>query len=338
MQLADIINNFGIAASNIQPFGTGLINNTWLVGEENSPDYILQRVNTNIFKSPEAIAYNTRLIANHLAKYHPDYFFISPLQTHSGQDVLKTATGYYRMFPYVKDSHTIDVVQTPGQAFEAAKAFGKFTRLLADLDYGRLKITLPHFHNLSLRFQQFQTALKSGNKQRLMESGKLVDFIFDQKNIVEEFEQIRNYNGFKLRVTHHDTKISNVLFDKNDNCICVIDLDTVMPGYFISDMGDMMRTYLSPVGEEENDLSKIQARREFFDAIVKGYSSEMAEELTETEAQHFLYAGKFMIFMQAIRFLTDHLNNDIYYGAKYEGQNFVRAGNQVKLLEELLKI
>ena len=338
MQLTGIVNNFGIAASDIRPFGTGLINNTWIVVEENSPRYILQRVNTNIFKSPEAIAFNTRLIADHLAKHHPDYFFISPLLTREGQDVLKTATGYYRMFPYVKDSHTLVTVQTPGQAFEAAKAFGKFTRLLSDLDYARLKITLPHFHNLSLRFQQFQAAVQSGNKQRLLESKKLVDFIFDHKNIVDEFEHIRNYTGFKLRVTHHDTKISNVLFDKNDNCICVIDLDTVMPGYFISDVGDMMRTYLSPAGEEENDLSKIQARREFYDAIVNGYTNEMADELTETETHHFLYAGKFMIFMQAIRFLTDHLNNDIYYGAKYEGQNFVRAGNQVKLLEELFKL
>jgi hypothetical protein len=111
-----------------------------------------------------------------------------------------------------------------------------------------------------------------------------------------------------------------------------------MPGYFISDVGDMMRTYLSPAGEEEKDLSKIQARREFYDAIVNGYNSEMADKLTETEKQYFLYAGKFMIFMQAIRFLTDHLNNDIYYGAKYEGQNFVRAGNQAKLLQELFKL
>jgi Ser/Thr protein kinase RdoA (MazF antagonist) len=171
-----------------------------------------------------------------------------------------------------------------------------------------------------------------------MDSKHLVDFIFDHKNIVEEFEEIRNNKGFKLRVTHHDTKISNVLFDKNDNCICVIDLDTVMPGYFISDVGDMMRTYLSPAGEEEKDLSKIQARREFYDAIVNGYNSEMADKLTETEKQYFLYAGKFMIFMQAIRFLTDHLNNDIYYGAKYEGQNFVRANNQAKLLQELFKL
>src|SRR6476469_3534859 len=213
MQLTDIVNNFGIAATTIKPFGTGLINNTWIVGDENSSGYILQRVNTSIFKSPEDIAYNIRLIADHLAKHHPDYLFVSPLQTAGGQDILKTGSGYYRMFPYVKDSHTIDVVKTPEQAFEAAKAFGKFSRLLADLDYAKLKITLPHFHNLNLRFQQFQTAVKSGNSQRLADSRQLIDFIFEHQNLVEEFEQVKNYKGFKLRATHHDTKISNVLFD-----------------------------------------------------------------------------------------------------------------------------
>lgn len=141
----------------------------------------------------------------------------------------------------------------------------------------------------------------------------------------------------KLRVTHHDTKISNVLFDKKGKGICVIDLDTVMPGYFISDVGDMMRTYLSPVSEEENDLGKITVRDDFYRAIVQGYYNEMKDELTETEKKYFFYAGKFMIYMQAVRFLTDHLNDDVYYGAKYEGHNFMRAANQVRLLECLLE-
>ncbi|HYK56947.1 MAG TPA: aminoglycoside phosphotransferase family protein, partial [Flavisolibacter sp.] len=132
-------------------------------------------------------------------------------------------------------------------------------------------------------------------------------------------------------------KISNVLFDSEGKGICVIDLDTVMPGYFISDVGDMMRTYLSPVSEEETDFSKIIIREEFYKAIVQGYYSEMKEELTETEKQYFFYAGKFMIYMQALRFLTDHINDDVYYGAKYEGHNFARAHNQVILLQQLIR-
>jgi Ser/Thr protein kinase RdoA (MazF antagonist) len=160
--------------------------------------------------------------------------------------------------------------------------------------------------------------------------------IKQQKRIVDEYEicKIR----LKTRCTHHDTKISNVLFDHDDKGLCVIDLDTVMPGYFISDVGDMMRTYLCPVSEEEQDLSKITVRKEFYDAIVSGYLSEMGEELDETEKQYFHYAGEFMIYMQALRFLTDHINNDVYYGAKYEGHNFVRAGNQLTLLQRLMEI
>jgi Ser/Thr protein kinase RdoA (MazF antagonist) len=142
-------------------------------------------------------------------------------------------------------------------------------------------------------------------------------------------------SGFLQRVTHHDTKISNVLFDKEQRGICVIDLDTLMPGYFISDVGDMMRTYLSVAGEEEKDFSLISVREDYFLAIVDGYSSEMRNDLTEEERKWFVFAGKFMIYMQAIRFLADHLNDDIYYGAKYEGHNFIRANNQLCLLDRL---
>ena len=152
------------------------------------------------------------------------------------------------------------------------------------------------------------------------------------------YENLLKNPAFKTRVTHHDTKISNVLFDEEDNGLCVIDLDTVMPGYFISDVGDMLRTYLSPVSEEEKDFSKIVIREDYFRAIKKGYMSEMENDLSEEEKAHFIYAGKFMIYMQALRFLTDHLNNDIYYGAKYEGHNMVRARNQVVLLQRLLEM
>lgn len=244
--------------------------------------------------------------------------------------------GYFRLSPYVKKSHTINAVQAPGQAFEAAKEFGQFTRLLSHFPVEKLQITLPDFHNLSLRYRQFSEALVNGNKARLQQSQELIHFIKENKKIVETYEDILHKPSFKLRVTHHDTKISNVLFNDDDKALCVIDLDTVMPGYFISDVGDMIRTYLSPVSEEEKDFSKIEIRDEYFGAILEGYMSEMANELSAAEKNHFIYSGKFMIYMQALRFLTDHLNNDIYYGAKYEGHNFVRAGNQAILLQRLM--
>ncbi|MEO7834974.1 MAG: phosphotransferase, partial [Ginsengibacter sp.] len=201
----------------------------------------------------------------------------------------------------------------------------------------KLQFTIPDFHNLSLRYQQFKDALKTGNKLRLQQSTGLIRFMEDNKNVVDVYENILNNPSFKLRVTHHDTKISNVLFNKENKGLCVIDLDTVMPGYFISDVGDMMRTYLSPVNEEEKDFSKIDVREEYFKSIWDGYMGQMKNELNKEEKRHFIYAGKFMIYMQAIRFLTDYLNNDIYYGSEYEGQNFVRSGNQIALFKKLLE-
>jgi thiamine kinase-like enzyme len=238
-------------------------------------------------------------------------------------------------FPFVKDSRSLKVVTNTKQAYEAAKKFGEFTKLLSGFPANDLHIILPGFHDLSLRYEQFLSALENGNRVRISEAKRSIEFLNDEKYIVDEFELIQASADFKLRVTHHDTKISNVLFDENDKGICVIDLDTLMPGYFISDVGDMLRTYLSPVSEEEKDFSKIEVREDYFEAIVKGYLGDMRQILTPFEVQHFVYAGKFMVYMQALRFLTDHLNNDIYYGSAYEGHNLIRAQNQIYLLQLL---
>ena len=337
--LQTVLKQFGFNKDNclIEQFGNGLINSTWqVVNETKKSKFILQRVNHNIFKQPEDIAFNTRLIGNYLKEHFPAYLFVNACRANDGNDLVKVWESYFRMFPFVERSHTIDVVDNPEQAFEAARQFGMFTKLLSGLDVSRLKLTLPDFHDLSLRYTQFESALKNGNKQRIIQSQELISFILTQKYIVDEFENCKL--KFRIRCTHHDTKISNVLFDDAGKGLCVIDLDTVMPGYFISDVGDMMRTYLSPVTEEENDFTKIEVRKEFYEAIINGYLSEMEVELSELEKKYFHYAGKFMIYMQAIRFLTDHLNDDSYYGAKYDGHNFVRAGNQVTLLKRLFEI
>lgn len=319
----------------VEPFGTGLINRTWKVSADKT--YILQKINQHVFREPENIAYNHRLIAGHLKRHHPDYSFVEPVRTVGGEDLVYCeGDGYYRLFPFVSGSHTIDVVETPEQAYEAARQFGRFTRMLAGMDATKLKITIPSFHDLELRYRQFLSALKDGSKVRLAAAGPLIEQALSHADIVARYKAIQTNPAFKIRVTHHDTKISNVLFDAQDKGMCVIDLDTVMPGYFISDVGDMMRTYLSPVSEEETDLTKISVREAFYQAIVEGYHAEMKDELTEGEKQHFFYAGQFMIYMQALRFLTDHLMGDVYYGARYEGHNFCRAQNQIVLLEQLL--
>lgn len=329
--------NLSINDVEIEQIQNGLINATWHI-KNSQNDYILQKINHSIFKNPKSIASNIALIADYLKKSNPEYLFVAPLKGNNNNEMVKIdGHGYFRLIPFVKESHTIATVEQPKQAFEAAKKFGEFTELLSKFPVEKLQITLSDFHNLTLRYEQFLNALSTGNKKRLNESKDMIASIESQKNIVQTYEDILQNPSFKLRVTHHDTKISNVLFDQNDKGLCVIDLDTVMPGYFISDVGDMMRTYLSPANEEENDFSRIEVREEYFEAIWKGYMSQMKMELNEEEKKHFIYSGKFMIYMQALRFLTDHLNKDVYYGAKYEGQNFIRAGNQMALLQRLIE-
>ncbi len=337
--LLPLLSQYGIneADTTITPYGNGLINNTWQV-HTSKGDYILQRINHAIFKKPADIAFNIKCIAHYLATHHPHYFFVKPQQSLLQEDMIHVPDeGYFRLFPFVKESHTIDVVTTTQQASEAAKQFGQFTRLLSGFDARDLKVTLPNFHDLTLRYQQFENALQNGNQTRKEEAKVAIDFLKSQHTIVITFNEIGSNADFKKRVTHHDTKISNVLLNADDKGICVIDLDTIMPGYFISDVGDMFRTYLSPVSEEEKDLNKIIVRQEYFAAIAQGYLGEMKDELTKTEKAHFLYAGKFMIYMQALRFLTDYINDDFYYGSKYEGHNFIRAQNQIVLLQKLLE-
>ena len=329
---------FGIATDDVSviPINQGLINHTWKIqSAENA--YILQQINRSIFKKPEDVAHNIAAIASYLHHEYPGYIFTAPLATKNGQSLYTGEDGNsYRMFPFIKNSHTKISVETAAQAKEAASQFGRFTAVLKNFNAADLKITIPFFHDLSLRYDQFLLALNNGNASRITAAAGLIQQLKNWSHIAAHFETIKKDPSFKLRVTHHDTKISNVLFDKNDKGICVIDLDTVMPGYFISDVGDMMRTYLSPVTEEEQDLDKIKVRPEIYNAIVQGYLQEMKDELSETEKSHIFYAGSFMIYMQALRFLTDHLNDDVYYGAAYKGHNYIRAANQAALLQQFM--
>ncbi len=338
-QLLTILKAYGFAQDSVQaePLGNGLINQTWKLKTANAA-YVLQRINDTVFTEPATIAYNIGLIAAYMNKQLPEYMFVSPIPSVDGkQMVYIEGIGYFRLFPFIAGSHSKDVVGNAEEAYEAASQFGKFTKLLSGFDVTQLKITLPHFHNLSYRYNQFTDALANGNKERIATSTELIDFIRQNNDIVATYEFIKSNPDFKKRVTHHDTKISNVLFNDANKSLCVIDLDTVMPGFFISDVGDMFRTYLSPVSEEETDLSKIEIRENLYKAIVSGYYQAMENELTDVEKKHFFYAGKFMIYMQATRFLTDHINDDVYYGANYPGHNFNRAANQITLLKKLME-
>lgn len=323
--------------SSVKPFGDGLINHTWKISTSEG-NYILQKVNSEVFKTPEQIDENLSLLKQFLSKYHPDYLFVAPLRTLSGLSLINHTEGYFRLFPFIDGSYAVNIVTNKEEAYEAAKQFGKFSRLLADFDARELNITIPDFHNLTLRYIQFERACEQADPERLKAAQESIEFIVAHQEIVETYQQLVNDPEIPLRVIHHDTKISNILFNANQEGLCVIDLDTVMPGYFISDVGDMMRTYLSVASEEETDLTRISVRKDFFDAIHQGYIEEMDSVLSEAEKRYFNYSGKFIIYMQAIRFLSDFLQKDVYYGAKYPDHNINRAKNQIALLKAYLAI
>lgn len=339
--LKDVLKAFHLIEEqhDIHKIGDGLINSTWKITNLNKePVFILQQVNKQVFLAPNDIADNINKISNYLLKHQPDYLFVSPLPAATGAYTFQSSEEeYYRLFPYVKGAVTINAIQTPAQAFEAALQFARFTKLLINFDESQLYYTLPGFHDLATRFTDFQYAVKSADKNRLIKATQIIEKAREHQQIAKTHLDIIKNSLIPLRVIHHDTKISNVLFDQQNKGLCVIDLDTVMPGYYISDIGDMMRTYLSPVTEEEQDLTKIEIREDVFAAIAEGYLSEMGAYLTDIEKSLFVYAGKFMIYMQAIRFITDYLKNDTYYSTTYPDHNLIRAQNQFVLLEKYIE-
>jgi len=329
-----ILPSFGLdpAKYSLEPFGSGLINHTWKVSDGNDR-YILQRINKNVFKQPRDISENLATLDAYLKSTAPDYLFAAPLPAADGKHFAEADGEFYRLQPFVKNSKTVNAITQTKQAFEAARQFGKFSRLLNSFDAGQLKCTLPDFHNLGLRVRQFQSALIRAGEEKFNQAETTIRAIEDHIAIAETYQELLNNEQMPVRVIHHDTKINNVLFNDNDEGLCVIDLDTVMPGYFISDVGDMMRTYLSPANEEEQDLEKVQINIDYFKAVYIGYVQEMGDVLTTFEKSLFIYAGKFMIYMQAVRFLTDFLNGDVYYPTQYPGHNLARAQNQLVLLD-----
>lgn len=332
-----VLSAYGLPLSEytLAPVGNGLIHHTYvLVNRLQEPEYILQELNTTVFTRPGDIAHNLQILERYRLKFHPDYLLPVPLPAKDGEPMAVIDGRYYRLISYVQGSKAYDRCETPDQAYEAAKQFGRFTGVFDGLSMDMLRYTIPGFHDLSFRWQQFTRSLEEGNASRKQGATGLVRSIIDQYRIVQDYERIRQEPGFRVRVTHHDTKISNVLFNGEGKGICVIDLDTVMPGHFISDIGDMMRTYLSPANEEEQDFTRVGVRRDFYRAIREGYLEEMGDQLTPVEQAHFFYGGEFLIYMQALRFLTDYLNDDTYYGQSYEAHNLVRAGNQLALLKE----
>lgn len=333
----NILKEYGFSTADVQihQIGSGHINRTYLLS---TPDqkYILQHINTEVFKQPEAIAHNISIVARYLHRHYPEYLFPSSIKTTKGGEMVQYENEYWRLMPYVPQTVALDTLSDPKQAYEAAKQFGKLSRLLNHFDSSQLQLTIPGFHDLELRYAQFTQALDLASTSLKQSCEDEIEQALGHHYILDYFKSYQNNPDFQDRVMHHDTKISNVLLDAQTfNGVCVIDLDTLMPGKFISDLGDMMRTYLCAFSENETDLDKINIRLPYFSAMIEGYLSEMKNILTSVEKELILFSGKYIIYMQAIRFLTDYLNGSIYYPVKYVTQNLDRAKNQFRLLYEL---
>jgi Ser/Thr protein kinase RdoA (MazF antagonist) len=249
-----------------------------------------------------------------------------------GETLIACEGKQYRAFKKI-EGIALDVLTTAAEAKEAAQQFGQFTASLTEFPIGELKVTIPQFHDLALRYHQFEQALIHGDSKRIDTAKDAILFLKSHQSYVKKWIHFTTNKEAHLRVTHHDTKISNVLF-KDENAICVIDLDTTMAGYFISDVGDMCRTYLCPVNEACLDLNQIKVIPERWTAILNGYSEAMGEFLTSFENDHFVFSGQSIIYMQALRFLTDYLQFDQYYKVDRPSQNLDRTLNQNQLLIE----
>lgn len=333
----------------IEPIGTGHIHRTYrvdLVQRLSNPSpssFILQQINTNVFQKPEIIASNLNHAASFLSLQYPEYLFLRVIptidrssNTASNHSLAWDSQGRaWRLYPYIGGTVTLNQVETPEQAYQASKGFGRLTRNLNDIDTSLFRPTIPRFHDLVHRWEQLQEALSNANEDRKERAKGAINDAFSFQFLLQDYQRV--IQRCKERVVHNDTKINNILLDANTSeAVCVIDLDTLMPGYFIYDLGDMVRTFVSPVSEEEQDLSKVQFRRPIYDKLIQGYLSEMNHCLTDAEVEAIPFAGMMMTYIVAIRFLTDYLSGDIYFcNITYPDQNLVRATNQLRLLSVL---
>lgn len=345
--LINIVSNFeitdGVAA--IEKFGKGHINDTYAVTSavDNQPVYLLQRINQMIFQDVPALMDNILLVTDHLK---------TKLKSISGADpetdvltVIKTKDhfpyyhdnqgNYWRMYLYLKNTKVLDFVANNEQAQECGKALGRFQSMLADFDTWRLHETIPNFHNVALRLSQYHRALENNLGARKHLVSEEIRFINERIERMCAVLTLIKEEHLPLRVTHNDTKFNNILLNERDRAQCLVDLDTVMPGYVAYDFGDAIRTLINTAAEDEGDLSKIGLNMPIFEAFTAGYLTESVEWLTEGEIKSICLSVPLFPYMQGVRFLTDYLQGDTYYKTHFEDHNLQRARAQFQLLREL---
>jgi Ser/Thr protein kinase RdoA (MazF antagonist) len=341
-KLIPVLQNFQNTegAVSIEIIKSGHINETYKV-EVGDRKYILQRVNTQIFAEPVRIMENIETVANHLKSKGYDKSILSFTKTKTGQSVVSdTEGGVWRLVDFVDNTYSILKIDNPDQAFVAAEAFGEYARFLSDLDVRKIHTILPNFHNADFRIEQHRDALKSlqfasslAMTTRLKKAAKDLTFI---QEYLPYFEH--KHPNIPLRVTHNDTKISNILFDKTtDKAACIIDLDTLQTSTLLADFGDIVRTYTSAFDEDFADFPKIEMRFDYFEALLSGFMKGLGEKILAEEKNNLIFGAERTVFVQVLRFMTDYLNNDIYYQTHFDDHNLVRAQNQLALFKSILK-
>ena len=344
LPFGQILSCFGLSAApeNVAPFGNGLINSTYKVSDaKGDPKYILQRINHLIFKDVDVLQSNICRVTEHIRRKllsggvaDVENRVLTPVAASDGKFYCFDGENYWRVYHFIRNSKTLDAL-TPHSAYLSGQMFGDFQYMLSDLPAGSLKESIPGFHNMPLRLSQFGGALQEDRVGRAKEVRSIADELERRAETYCVQEELYDKGQLPKRVNHCDTKLNNILFDENNAPLCVVDLDTVMPGFVLSDFGDFARTSGNKAPEDEPDLSKIALNKEIVLAYADGYLSKAVRFLTESEVQLLSYGPALMTYMQAVWFFTDYLNGDVYYKTMHDTHNLQRTRAQFRLLQIL---
>lgn len=331
------------------PFGSGHINETKLVVTRESDgtehQYVLQRINSNVFKNPAQLMENYVAVTSFIRKKieaaggDPLREVINAIPTKDGASFVKDEDGqYWRLLVYITDSVSYDKVERPEQFYDSAVAFGNFQYMLRDYPAETLHETIVNFHNTPDRYRQLMEAVENNAAGRLSEVGAEVEFAKARYDFACTLERAHAEGKLPLRVTHNDTKLNNILFDKDSGLsLCVVDLGTIMPGYSVNDFGDSIRFGATTALEDEADLSKVNFDISLYELYVKGFIEGAKGGLTEGELEMLPIGAMMMTFECGMRFLADYLNGDTYFKVHRPGHNLDRARNQFKLVSDMEK-
>lgn len=350
VNLSAIAEKFALRGAYLEArsYGSGHINDTYAVAFSQAGTrlrYILQRINHRIFTDPEGLMENIlRVTEEAWSRLQAERTVLDAsrrtlrvIPARDGRPFHRDEEGYYwRCYPFIEGARTYDIIQSASQAEEAARAFGQFQVLASSLGAPRLNETIPGFHNTRSRFDRLARAVDADVKGRLAEVGAEWDFIRSREELVDVLLGLAAKGEIPERVTHNDTKLNNVMIDDATGLgICVIDLDTVMPGLALYDFGDMVRTATSPAAEDEKDLSKVAMQMPMFEALARGYLSSAGGFLNEAEREYLPFSGKLIALEIGIRFLTDYLEGDVYFKTHRPGHNLDRARTQIALVHSI---